>query len=248
MSEHIISGKWTEQEIDRLLNQSSKLTCPGDRINFISHKFLNIQYKENTLSGSINSPEALIINLEGVDCFTFIDYIEAMRISDSFRLFRGNLIKVRYCTGIVAFKNRNHFFSDWRECNTDLVEDVTDYISTGKSITVTKSLNKKEDGTLYLQGIPVTERDITFIPSGDVYDAVVDKLNTGDYAGIYSKKQGLDISHVGILIKRENSIYFRHASSAGHYKKVIDEDFRLYIADKPGIVVLRPKTGIINAY
>jgi hypothetical protein len=241
MREHIVSGKWTEQEIDRLLNESSKLTSPGDRINFISCKFLNIQYKENTLVGSINSPEALIINLEGVDCFTFIDYIEAMRISDSFREFRDNIIKVRYCQGTVAFQNRNHFFSDWRECNAELVEDVTAYVSTGRSITVIKSLNEKEDGTLYLKGIPVTERDITFIPSGDVDDTVLNKLNTGDYAGIYSEKKGLDISHVGILIKREDSIYLRHASSAGPHKKVIDEDFRVYIADKPGIVVSRPK-------
>jgi hypothetical protein len=241
MKEHIISGKWTEQEMDRLLNKSSKLTNPGDRIHYISDKFLNIQYKAATLAGSINAPEALVINLAGVDCFTFIDYIESMRISDSFSQFRGNLIKVRYCSGIVAFKNRHHFFSDWRECSTNLVEDVTDYISNSKSITAIKSLNKKEDGTLYVQGIPVTERDITYIASGDVDSAVVDKLNIGDYVGIYSKKQGLDVSHVGILIKRENSIYFRNASSAGHHKKVIDEDFRAYIEDKPGIVVLRPK-------
>jgi len=64
-------------------------------------------------------------------------------------------------------------------------------------------------------------------------------FQTGDYIGIYSDLPGLDVSHVGIVVKDGPNINFRHASSAA--RKVIDEDFSEYIAGKPGIVVLRPR-------
>jgi hypothetical protein len=62
----------------------------------------------------------------------------------------------------------------------------------------------------------------------------------GDYTGIYSDLKGLDVSHVGIIIKDGVNVYLRHASSQKEYSKVIDQDFRKYMVDKPGIIVLRP--------
>jgi hypothetical protein len=64
-------------------------------------------------------------------------------------------------------------------------------------------------------------------------------LRTGDYAGLYTEKSGLDVSHVGIIIKERGATLLRHASSL--QKKVIDQDLVKYLTDKPGLVVLRPK-------
>ena len=239
MKEYIVLDKWTQSELEHILHESSEIKDIGARINFLSRLFLDVGYKESTLTGNINTPEVFIINLPGVDCFTFIDYIEAMRLSSSFPEFRENLKKVRYREENITFENRNHFFTDWREFNSEFVDDVTSNIGSQKTKNITKTLNRKEDGTHFLQGVQPRQRKIQYIPSGAIDDSVVDKIKTGDYAGIYSEIQGLDVSHAGIIIKDRDLIYLRHASS--RYKKVIDEGFRNYISNKPGLIVLRPK-------
>ena len=150
MKEQIILGKWTRETLDILLNESSAITDTGKRIGFLSGKFLGVEYRESTLIGDINTTEILVINLNGVDCFTFLDCIEAMRISNSYSEFKQNLKRVRYRSGKIAYENRNHFFADWPEYNPDLVEDITEYIGAGKSSRVKKILNQEDDGTSFL--------------------------------------------------------------------------------------------------
>ncbi len=241
MREQIILGKWTEEKIDHLLIESSKISDPGKRIDFISKHFLDTRYKESTLIGDIKTPEVFVINLEDVDCFTFLDYVEAMRISRFFVEFKKNLKRTRYQSGRIAFKYRNHFFTDWMEFNKDLIEDITVDTGIGKSKKVKKRLNEKDNGRYFLPGIPCREREIVYIPSEVIKDAINEKLQTGYYVGIYSEKTGLDVSHVGIIIKEGDTVNLRHASSVKNNRKVIDENFKKYILNKPGFIVLRPR-------
>ena len=241
MKEQILLGKWTTDKLEQMLEEASKIRGSAARIDFISKHFLNTDYKESTLVGDINTPEVFVINLEGVDCFTFIDYVEAMRLSHSFPAFKENLKRIRYRSGVVAFKNRNHFFTDWEKSNSGFVSDITGRAGAKKTKNITKTLNKKQDGTRFLPGIPFKKRPLKYIPSDAIDKSVINNLQTGDYIGIYSEKQGLDVSHVGIIIKDKVSIFLRHASSAKKYRKVIDHDFKEYISGKPGLIVLRPK-------
>jgi hypothetical protein len=229
MMEHVLLGRWTEKRLDQILVKASAINDPGSRIDFLSKQFLNTSYKESTLIGDISTDEVLVINLEGLDCFTYIDYIEAMRRSRSYLEFRKNLVTVRYKGGETAYKNRNHFFTDWKAFNSNFIIDVTEHIGAGKTKSVSKRLNDKDDGTLFLPGISCRHK------------AVVAKFKTGDYVGIYSKIQGLDVSHVGIIIRQDDTVSMRHASSVKKHRKVIDEDFKYYIGNKPGFVVLRPR-------
>ena len=64
-------------------------------------------------------------------------------------------------------------------------------------------------------------------------------MNTGDYAGIYTDREGLDVSHTGIIIKKNDKTYLRHASPKEIYRKVVDEDLAEYFSDKPGLVIFR---------
>jgi len=238
---HIILGKFSQEELDHIIYKSSKIKDIARRIDFLSGQLLDLDYIESTLIGDINTPEAFVINLEGVDCFTFIDYIEAMRLSNSFSEFTVNLRKVRYKSGKVVFENRNHFFTDWREFNSDFIDDVTEEIGAQRTIKVQKTLNEKKDGTYYIPGVRPVLREIKYIPSDKIDESVMNKLRTGDYIGIYSTKQGLDVSHVGISIKEGDKTYLRHASSLKKHRKVVDQDFKKYITGKPGIIVFRPK-------
>jgi hypothetical protein len=239
--EVIILGKWTESRLDNIIRESSKIKVISERIEFLSKQFLNVPYKESTLIGDINTPEVFVINLEGMDCFTYIDYVEAMRLSSSFSEFKENLKKVRYQSGDVAFESRNHFFTDWEVFNKDKVRDVTEEVGGEKTKTVEKVLNKKEDGTYFLPGISVKQRQIKYIPSYAIDEEVIGRLRTGDYVGIYSDIQGLDVSHTGIIIKDGDRVYLRHASSREGNRRVVDEDLIDYISNKPGLIVLRPE-------
>jgi len=237
--EHIILGKFSEKRINHLLQESPPIYDVSARIDFLSWQFLGVPYQESTLIGDRDTDEVFVINFEGVDCFTLLDYVEAMRVSKFFSEFTENLMKVRYQSGEIAFKKRNHFFTDWKEFNAELIDDVTEAVGQGKSKIITKNLNEKDDKSHFLPGVPCREREIAYIPSSVINEKILGALRTGDYAGIYSERKGLDVSHVGILIRNNDAIFLRHASS--RHEKVVDEDFSTYISDNPGFIVLRSK-------
>lgn len=237
----ILLGKWTEDRLNEILRESAGIKDMGERIDFLSGLFLGITYQDNTLIGDENTPEVFVVNLAGIDCFTFLDYVEAMRCSGSFSELIENVRKVRYRDGNVRYQSRNHFFTDWPEFNTDFIEDVTGLIGREQTATVKKTLNQGEDGTLLLNGIKPRKRELSYIPSSALNEGVVSRIQTGDYAGIYSELPELDVSHVGIIIRDRGEIWLRHASSGRGKGKVLDQELRGVIVHKPGIVLLRPK-------
>jgi N-acetylmuramoyl-L-alanine amidase-like len=245
IKEIVLTGKWTREELDSIIRESVKITNASGRIDFLSGHLLGLAYREHTLIGDTKRPEVFVINLEGVDCFTLIDYIEAMRLSGSFSEFKARLRKVRYRSGRVSFKNRKHFFTDWVKSDSGSVYDATQKTGGNKTLRVQEILNERGHGTYFLDGIQPVKRWIKYIPSERVDDPVLQKLRTGDYVGIYSELKGLDVSHVGIFIRKKDRLYLRHASSRKAYRKVVDQDFRKYISTKPGIIVLRPKAQVI---
>lgn len=240
--EIIITGKWTVDFLNSLLYKFSIYSI-SSRISSISYNFLGTQYRENTLIGDINTPERFVINLEAVDCLTFIEYVEAMRLSSTFDEFKDKLQHVRYRNKEIDFKKRNHFFTDWIQYNSLFVRDVTKVIGGNNTVFIDKTLNIKEDGTTYLNGISPVMRKIAYIPSKNINNNIIDGLKTGDYIGIYSDNAGLDVSHVGIFIKKGKKALLRHASSEKNIRMVIDEDFKSYIAKKLGITIIRAWKG-----
>ncbi len=237
-NEIINLGKWDEVKLQELIKEKPSTT--EGQIEFLSAKFLGTPYEANTLTGDINTPEVFTVNLEGMDCFTYIDYVEAMRLSENTDEFRGNLQNIRYRSGNVAFEDRNHFFSDWPTQNSRNVRDVTYQIGGKKTVEVEKNLNLKSDGSKFLPGIPVVNRKIYYIPASRIDDDLLNKLHTGDYVGIYTDIEGLDVTHTGIIIKKDAGVYLRHASSKKKNQKVVDEDFKGYVQNTPGVVIFRP--------
>jgi hypothetical protein len=234
-------GRWTQEGLDKLIHESSKITDIGMIIDHISERFLDATYSEHTLIGDINDDEEFVINIGAVDCMTFLEYVEAMRLSSSFVEFKDNLKRVRYRKATVSFKDRNHFFTDWIDNNSGFVRDVTQEVGGDSVVNVEKRLNEKKDGRLFLNGIQPKKREIQYLPSNEFDASVQDNLRSGDYAGVYSEMPGLDVSHVGIVIKCGDNVILRHASSSEVIRKVVDEDLRGYMKDKPGMIVLRPK-------
>jgi hypothetical protein len=238
---HILLGRFTAELLDSIIHESSQFRETGERIAFLSEQFLGTAYAASTLIGSHSIPEVYVMNLEGVDCFTLIEYIEAMRLSNSYSDLELNVKRVRYRSGTVNYSERNHFFTDWREARRETIDDITEAAGGRKTVTIEKMLNRKEDGTFILPGIVPVQRKLHYIPAEAINAEVLEKLRSGDYIGIYSFEEGLDVSHTGIFVRDGDNVVLRHASSQENSRGVVDQDFRNYVSGKPGIVVLRAK-------
>jgi len=234
-------GQWSEEGLDKFIGDVSRITVIGEKIAVLSETFLGTPYKESTLIGDACREEVLVVDLAGVDCFTFIDYVEAMRLSNSFSSFVENLGRIRYRLGRVAFDGRNHFFTDWLLFNAATIYQATASVGGNSVRQAKKILNVRSDGTLFLPGIPPEQREVAYIPREALGgETVLEGLQTGDYLGIYAETSGLDVSHVGIVIKTEGRLLFRNASSLSGVRAVIDQDLRGCLSGKPGMLVLRP--------
>lgn len=183
----------------------------------------------------------MVMDLGGVDCFTLLDYVESLRRSILFSEAFAHLKQIRYKDGKVSYRTRNHFFSDWKHQGSPWIEDVTARLGKGRTLTVVKRLNQKDDGSLWLPGIPITNREIEYLPTGKIDQETIDALRTGDYVGIYSDHPGLDVSHTGIVIKTGERTFLRHASSRRDSRRVIDSDLSEYLQGTAGIIVYRPR-------
>ena len=205
----------------------------------MSRQFLGVPYGANTLIGSVNEPEQLVVELQKVDCFTYADYVEALKRAGDRQEFIDSLVNVRYKDGVVGFHNRKHFFTDWSTTVPAIATDVTRSLS-AQAIQATKNLNKKDSGGAYVPGIPIVARTVSYIPSGKVDTTVLRRLRTGDYIGAYAQDGGLDVTHIGIFVDTPEGPVLRNASSLPTTSKVVDTPLLDYLRTVPGIVVLRP--------
>ncbi|WP_280215681.1 DUF1460 domain-containing protein [Nocardia cyriacigeorgica] len=231
----------TARRIDELLavRAGAATQSKGELIELLSRQFLGTPYGANMLIGSASEPEQLVVDVRRVDCFTYLDYVEALSRSSTRDEFVAHLIETRYTGGRVEFTRRKHFFTDWAHTERTAATDITATL-TPAAVTTAKHLNAKADGTTYLPGLPVIDRPITHIPSSAVDQAVIAGLRTGDYIGAYADQPGLDVTHVGIFVSTPNGPVFRNASSLPADNKVVDTPFLDYVRTTPGILVLRP--------
>jgi len=108
-------------------------------------------------------------------------------------------------------------------------------------VSVAKQLNRKQDGSLWLEGIQMTARQISYLPTDQLSRKRLDRLRTGDYLGIYSPQPGLDVSHTGIVIRESGRVWLRDASSQADLRRVVESELPEYLVGKPAVVVYRSR-------
>ncbi len=232
-------SQWSATTMNEMLGEAQHIVDPGERVAFISTHFLNTRYQANTLVGSATVAEQFTIRWDAVDCMTFIEYVEAMRLSSTLDEIPEQLVTVRYHAGEVDYYQRKHFFTDWLQNNTVLIEDVTALVGQEASLQALKKLNDGATKTL-LPDIPISERVVNYIPANKINTEILHRLKNGDYIGIYSDRPGLDVNHVGILIHKPTGVYFRHADSDAPNRKVVDVNFEHFFKRQRGFMVFRP--------
>jgi hypothetical protein len=222
--------------------------------------FPGTPYVANTLE---IDPEQLVVNLREMDCTTFAENCLAISKTiqsgkHSFEQFTKELKKVRYRNGEVdGYPSRLHYFSDWIFDNQQkrLINDVSKEIAAtpyDKEInfmsTHPESYPMLKDSSQLVEIIAEQEKNINsrnlfYIPENKIAE-VEDKLMDGDIVGITTNIDGLDISHVGILVRKAGRIHLMHASSLAEEVIVSEgtlEDYLLGSKSANGIMVARPR-------
>jgi len=221
--------------------------------------FMGTPYVAHTLE---TDPEQLVVNLRGMDCTTFAENCLAISKTiqsgtHSFEQFTRELKNIRYRNGkINGYLSRLHYFSDWIFDNQQkkLVKDVSKKITAtpyNKEVdfmsTHPDSYDQLKDSAELVERIAEQENDINsrqlfYIPENKI--AVVEnELMDGDIVGITTSVDGLDISHVGILVRKAGRIHLMHASSLAEevvVSKNTLEDYLLGSKSATGIMVARP--------
>ncbi len=228
-------------------------------ITQIAKHFIGTDYQAHTLDKI--EEEKLIINLTGMDCYTFLEsaIVFARCIKQgkmNFHDYIRELENIRYRNGkLIDYTSRLHYFSDWiYDLNKRKIgEDITKKIG---GIPYRKKINfmsthlesyPKLKNKKFLTKIIEIEKNITsrsyyFIPQHEI-EKVEDKIKEGDIIGITTNIEGLDISHTGIAVRGEDGrVYLLHAPNIGNKVQITEKPLAEYVKlnkKQTGIVILR---------
>lgn len=232
---------------------------PGSLLASVGSTFLGTPYVAGTLE--IGDSERLVINLQGLDCTTFVENVLAFSIlirekDTSFENYTQVLQKIRYRHGqLNGYASRLHYFSEWIRDNEKkgLVKDIT--VSLG-GVPAEKTLNfmtshrdlyPRLSGSQDFMEMQVVEKKLKTEPyryvPGSVLRSNLSELRHGDIIALATNINGLDVTHTGIVFKgTDGELHLLHASSKGSVE-ISEKPFLKYLSgvkNNTGILVARP--------
>ena len=173
-----------------------------------------------------------IIRIDTSDCtvhvLTTIAYAESKSCNEA----KNKMIKLHYKpdeNGLVqpSYKSRWHYTSD-RLLNNRYTPDITlKIVSPNITENVQIELNKKQNGTQFLDLDWTSKQSLNFIPTDKINKDILDKLPKICGVAFVKKsyfKNGIVIAHEGYIINQESLI---HASSKK--KMTVNVDFLTYL-------------------
>ena len=226
----------------------------------IGKEFLGTPYVGQTLENG--KQERLIVNLRELDCTTFAENCLALALAarsekPGFEQFINELEKIRYRQGIRnGYPSRLHYFSDWIYDNgqkglisepaanfgSPLHVQVNFMSSHPDSYPVVKD-HPELVPVLAEQEKTISDRPYFYLKKEEV-QFIEDQLQEGDIVGLTTTVAGLDVTHVGILVKKDRRIHLLHASSSLGKVVISEEPLSEMLMNKKsytGIMVARPR-------
>jgi len=221
--------------------------------------FIGVPYAAKTLEG--NSEEQLIVNLRGLDCSTFIESALSLTLvsesdNSSYSQYANVLKNIRYRNGnIDGYESRLHYFTDWIFDNQQkgIIEDVTqkiggmpfekeiNFMSTHPGAYIQLSNDSNLVSRIAYFEKEISKRDYFYIPKDSVA-AIEPRLEEGMIVAITTSIAGLDIAHVGFLVRQDERIHLLHASSDAGKVVISDKPLVDYLAGnkkQTGIMVIK---------
>ena len=232
----------------------------GETMVAVGKTFLKTPYVAKTLE--VGDTETLIVNLQGLDCTTFVENVLALSMllqqkEDTFDAFTKNLEIIRYKDGTLnGYASRLHYFSEWIANNAEkgLLKNITGEIG-GSAIT--KDIDfMSTHRNLY----PFLADDFNFdkIKASENYlnnqaicvlaqDKIAENehlIHSGDIIALATSINGLDVTHTGIATReKDGRIHLLHASTGSMEVEVSRlplADYLKGIKSNIGIMVARP--------
>lgn len=215
-----------------------------ERIAALGREFIGTKYVASTLEDSI---ERLTVNLDELDCTTYIETVMALALTldegrRSWRDFLYNLERLRYRNGTLdGYGSRLHYVSDWVVDNVhrgtfkEVTNQIPQHEYAVKTIDYMSSHSDQypqlTDSTQLerIKNIEIGYRSHRFpyIKKEKLNNKPVkEALHTGDIVALTSRVSGLDVGHFGIIIIDKGIPYLMHASSKE--KQVIIDKLPLY--------------------
>ncbi|TAE50952.1 MAG: DUF1460 domain-containing protein [Bacteroidetes bacterium] len=226
----------------------------------VGGRFIGTPYVAQTLE--IPGEEQVVVHLSGLDCTTFVENVLVLS-----RLIKKNALdsasyvreieNIRYRGGnCQGYASRLNYFSEWILDNSrkGIIEDMTfdfggfpyekrlDFMSTHRS-----SYAQLADPANW-KAIQQTENELNalsraYIPTENVRTAET-YMQEGDIIALTTRVEGLDVSHVGIAVRREGRIHLMHASTTSMKVEISALPLQEYLAGRSsvtGIMVCRIK-------
>lgn len=221
-------------KINEILIEAQKIKSPQQRVEMLARKFLGTPYVASTLE-SPDGEERLVVNLDELDCTTLIDNVAALAYTagegrTSWRDFIYNLERLRYRGGQMnGYCSRLHYISDWIVDNTHRgnLREFTDRMPSTTEVTKTIDFMSANASRYPALSDPEVLECIKNYEGGyrnHRYSIVKwpqlnnrptrDALLDGDIVALTTNTPGLDVAHMGIIVKDEKGIpHLLHASS-----------------------------------
>ncbi|MDP2888080.1 MAG: DUF1460 domain-containing protein [Bacteroidota bacterium] len=225
----------------------------------IGLSFLGTPYVVASLENGLD--EKLVVNLRELDCTTFVEnclaLARAVKLEKTdFESFVAELEKIRYRDGIRnQYPSRLHYFAEWIQnnhtkglisetanMNGEKSDKTINYMSTHPAQYPVIKKHPELIPSIAEQEKELTTAGFMFFPKENLPN-LYKYLQHGDIIALTSSIEGVDINHVGIVIKKGDVFYLLHAPLSG--KKVLVSDGPLSDFLKPasknnGIMIARP--------
>jgi hypothetical protein len=232
----------------------------GTNMVAIGKTFIGIPYVAKTLE--IGETESLVINLQGLDCTTFVENVLAFGLmvknhKKDFDSYTHYLETIRYKNGkLNGYASRLHYFSEWIANNEqkDLLKDMTSEIGGSESSKDINFMSTHRELYPFLKDsgnfnkIKASEeflkrQSICILPQ-DQIEAQEHLIQSGDIIALTTSIEGLDITHTGIATREaDGRIHLLHASTGSmevEVSKLPLADYLKGIKSNTGIMVARP--------
>ncbi len=241
--------------------QDLKRENMGGTLVAVGKTFLGTSYLAKTLE--IGDTESLVINLQGLDCTTFIENVLAFSLmlnedQTSFDDFTKTLKTIRYKNGVLnGYSSRLHYFSEWIANNQlkGIIKDITakiggtpiikeiNFMSTHRELYPFLKENDENLEQIKASENYLNSQEICILPQ-DQIAANEHLIHSGDIIALTTSIKGLDITHTGIATREDDGrIHLLHASTTGavEVSKLPLVDYLKGVKSNTGIMVARPK-------
>ena len=223
----------------------------------IADWFLGTPYVGGTLD--VNEEEQLTVNLQGLDCVTFVENVTAMGMCIKSNEFSNEkyfekLQTIRYRDGkINGYVSRLHYFTDWLLNNQSkgLITIVSndfgdvDFNASVSFMSQNPQYYKPLSDSIVLSEIKETEKIISAaklkMVSEENLENVEDLINDGDIIAIATTIKGIDIAHTGIAKHLNGRLHFIHASSVKGKVVISEKPLSEYLKS------IKTDTGVLAA-